>query len=115
MEKHAQRKLKLYKKGHYDLCLMIRQVHRVHCYALEKCNYTALHIRHIKAIVSEVFKSLNNLNPNFRNKMFQVKDITYELKDSKFNKITYGKKTFSYILWNSYLKLITQQYKAMHN
>ncbi len=29
--KHAQRKLKLYKKGHYDLCLMIRQVHIVHC------------------------------------------------------------------------------------
>ncbi len=30
-EKHAERKLKLYKKGHYDLCLMIRQVHTVHC------------------------------------------------------------------------------------
>ncbi len=29
--KHAQRKLKLYKRGHYDLCLMIRQVHTVHC------------------------------------------------------------------------------------
>ncbi len=35
------------------------------------------------------------------NKMFQVKDITYDLRDSnilyqpKFNKITYGKKTFN--------------------
>ncbi len=34
------------------------------------------------------------------NKMFQVKDITYDLRDSnslcqpKFNKITYGKKDF---------------------
>ncbi len=37
---------------------------------LEKCNYTTLHIRHIKAIALEVFKSLNNLNPNFMNKMF---------------------------------------------
>ncbi len=69
---------------------------------LEKSNYTTLHIRCIKAIVSEVFKSLNNLNPNFMNKMFQVKDITYDLRDSnslcqpKFNKITYGKTTFSY-------------------
>ncbi len=44
------------------------------------------------------------------NKMFQVKDITYHLRDSnnschlKFNKITYGKKTFSYYgthIWNS--------------
>ncbi len=42
--------------------------------------------------------------------MFQVKDITYNLRDSnilcqpKFNKITYGKKTFSYYgthIWNS--------------
>ncbi len=44
------------------------------------------------------------------NKMFQVKDITYDLRDSnilcqpKFNKITYGKTTFSYYgthIWNS--------------
>ncbi len=39
-------------------------------------------IKSIKAIASEVFKSLNNLNPNFMNKMFQVKDITYDLEDS---------------------------------
>ncbi len=48
---------------------------------LEKCNQKTLHIRHIKAIAFEVFKSLNNLNPNFMNKMFQVKDITYDLRD----------------------------------
>ncbi len=77
---------------------------------LEKCNYKTLDIRRIKAIASEVFKSLNNLNNNFINKMFQVKDITYDLRVSnslcqrKFNKITYGKKTFSYYgthIWNS--------------
>ncbi len=63
---------------------------------LEKCNYTTLHyIRRIKAISSEVFKSLNNLNLNFMIKMFQVKDITYDLRDSNilcqpwFNKITW--------------------------
>ncbi len=49
---------------------------------LEKCNYKTLHIRHIKTIASEVFKTLNNLNPNFINKMFQLKDITYDLRDS---------------------------------
>ncbi len=48
---------------------------------LEKCNYTTLHRRHIKAKASEVFKSLKNLNPNFKKKIFQVKDITYDLKD----------------------------------
>ncbi len=44
------------------------------------------------------------------NKMFQVKYITYDLRESnilcqpKFNKITYGKKTFGYYethTWNS--------------
>ncbi len=49
---------------------------------LEKCNYTTLHIRRLKAIASEVFKSQNNLNLNFMNKMLQVKDITYDLRDS---------------------------------
>ncbi len=53
-----------------------------HSSLLEKCNYTTLHIRCIKAITSNVFKSLNNLNSNFMNKMFQVKDITYDLRDS---------------------------------
>ncbi len=88
---------------------------------LEKCNYTTLYIRHIKAIASEVFKSLNNLNPNFINKMFQVKDITYDLRDSnilfqpKFNKITYEKNTFSYYgthIWNSLPNNIKQCHKS---
>ncbi len=38
---------------------------------LEKCNYTTLHIKLIKVITSEVFKSLNNLNPNFMNKILE--------------------------------------------
>ncbi len=67
---------------------------------LEKCNYKTLHKRCIKPIASEVFRSLNNLNPNFINKIVQVKDITYDLIESNtlcqpnFNKITYGKKDF---------------------
>ncbi len=38
---------------------------------LEKCNYTTLHLRCIKAIASEVLKSLNNLSPNVMNKIFK--------------------------------------------
>ncbi len=53
--KHAQRKLKLYRKGHCNLCLMIS----TYSLLLEKCNYTTLHIRHIKAIASEVFNQVN--------------------------------------------------------
>ncbi len=52
---------------------------------LEKYNYATLHIRHLQIISTEVFKSLNSLNPSFMN-----------LRDShlmylpSFNKIMYG-------------------------
>jgi hypothetical protein len=76
---------------------------------LDKSNYTTLHIRRIKVIATEVFKSLNHLNPSFMNSMCQVKDIPYDLRDSnimyqpRFDKITYGKNTFTYYsahIWN---------------
>ncbi len=49
-------------------------------------------------ISTEVFKSLNNLNPSFMKEMFNVKETSYNLRDSSlmylpsFNKIMYGKK-----------------------
>lgn len=86
---------------------------------LGKCNSTTLHIARLKSICIEVFKSLNKLNANFMNEMFRKKDTQYDLRDQniliqpKFNKITYGKNTFSYYgshLWNllpNNLKLCT--------
>ena len=76
---------------------------------LEKSDYTTLFIRRLRTIATEVFKSLHDLNPKFMNKMFEVKDIPYDLRDSnilcqpKFNKIIYGKNTFNYYgahIWN---------------
>ncbi len=64
---------------------------------LGKCNYATLHIRHLRIISTEVFKSLNSLNPSFMKEMFNVKETTYNLRDSSlmylpsFNKIIYGK------------------------
>ncbi len=85
------------KQGSASVWFIFNDKTSTHSSLLDKFNYTSLHIRSIKAIASEVFKSLNNLNPNFMYKMFQVKDITYDLRDSnilsepKFNKITYEK------------------------
>ncbi len=76
---------------------------------LEKSSMTTLHIKRIKAIACEVFKSLNDLNPTFMKEMFQEKEVKYELRDSnilvqpKFNKISYGRNTFQYYgshIWN---------------
>ncbi len=66
---------------------------------LEKSNYATLHIRRLRIILTEVFKSLNNLNPSFMKEMFNVKETCYNLRGSSlmylpsFNKIMYGKKT----------------------
>ena len=76
---------------------------------LEKCNYTTLHIRRIKTIATEVFKSLHDMNPAFMKDIFQQKDISYGLRDEvilnqpKFHKLSYGRNTFKYYgshIWN---------------
>ncbi len=76
---------------------------------LEKLKYDTLHVRRIKAIACEVFKSLNNENPPFMKEMFSQNETMYNLRDGtiliqpKFNTITYGRSTFSYYgshIWN---------------
>ncbi len=49
---------------------------------LEKFNYATLHIRCLRIISTEVFKSINSLNPNFLKEMFNVKETSYKLRDS---------------------------------
>ncbi len=78
---------------------------------LEKCNYATLHIRRLRIISTEVFKSLNNLNPIFMKQMFNVKETYYNLRDlslmylPSFNKIMYGKNTK--ILWFPFVESFT--------
>jgi hypothetical protein len=78
-------------------------------FLLEKCKSTTLHLKRMKIIALEVFKSLNDLNPKFMNEMFNRKEMPYDLRDPdilvppKFKKITYGKNTFRYHgahIWN---------------
>ncbi len=78
---------------------------------LDRCGQTTLHIRIIKTIANEVFKSIHHLNPTYMKKMFNTKEISYDLRDTyimhpqRFNKIIYGKNTFKYHvshIWNSF-------------
>ena len=75
---------------------------------LKKSNQVTLHICRLRQIVKEVFKSMNELNPQFMN-VFEVKNTTHNLRDGNiliqpsFQTITYGRNTFSYYgahLWN---------------
>ncbi len=48
---------------------------------LDRCGYTTLHIRRIKTIANEVFKSVHDLNPTFMKEQFKIKEISYDLRD----------------------------------
>ncbi len=41
------------------------------------------YLRQMKIIASEVFKSLKYLNLKFMNEIFEIKGISYDLRDSK--------------------------------
>lgn len=76
---------------------------------LEMYGHETLHVRRIKTIASEVYKTIHSLNPTFMKEMILEKELTYCLRDGfkvaipKFNKIRYGRNTFSYYgphIWN---------------
>ena len=76
---------------------------------LKLYDHETLHVRRIKAIACEVYKTVNSLNPTFMKEMVYEKDCEYSLRDGfrvsvpKFNKIRYGRNTFSFYgphIWN---------------
>ena len=76
---------------------------------LKKSSQATLHLRRLRVLVLEVFKSIHHLNPDFINDMFQHKSFDYDIRDPNklvmpsFNTIKYGKNTFSYHgahMWN---------------
>lgn len=76
---------------------------------LKRSGYSTLHLGRLRSIAIEVFKCVHNLNTTVLNDLFTVKETERTLRDPsillvpRFNKIQYGKKTFSYYgshLWN---------------
>ncbi len=47
---------------------------------LEKSKQTILHLKYIKRIACEVYKSLNILNPAFMTNIFEERNISYDLR-----------------------------------
>ena len=97
---------------------------------LRDANALSLSMLRLKYMIIEVYKCINELNPEYMNKMFSVKDTKYDLRDASiahqqiFQTITFGYRSFSYYgskLWNSlplYLKRIDdfQAFKReLHN
>ena len=76
---------------------------------LESINRPSLYVSRLKSIVTEVFKTINGLNPSFMNDMFVNNDINYELRDPskliqpRVRSDKYGKCSLRYHgakLWN---------------
>ena len=76
---------------------------------LQKANSDMLHLKRIKVIACEVFKSVHGLNPSFMKDMFSEKTGAYDFRDGhklemkRFRKMRYGRCTFTYYgahVWN---------------
>ena len=73
-------------------------------------NEFSIHQRHLRALICEVFKSLNNLNPEFMWSHFVFKNITYNIRNALLLRLPSAKSTSyginsvlfrAYLLWNS--------------
>ena len=69
---------------------------------LTRSGHSNLHVRRLRMIAMEVYKSLNNINPEFMWELFQKKETEYNFRDSfkvdipSFKTLKYGKYSFSY-------------------
>ena len=68
---------------------------------LEKDNSVTIHHRNIQALATEIYKTLNNLNPIFMKEIFSLKIHNYPIRTQNLNypnprTISYGVESFGY-------------------
>ena len=78
---------------------------------LRDINEVSIHQSHLRALINEAFKSLNNLNPEFMWSYFVFKSIIYNIRKGPLLRLPVAKST-SYsinevlfracLLWNSF-------------
>ena len=77
---------------------------------LKKNSSSTIHIDNLRALMTEVYKSLNKLNPSFMWEMFQIKNCKYALRSGinlevvKKRTVTYGINSIHFkacMLWNN--------------
>ena len=81
-----------------------------------KDNSITIHQKNVLALTSEIFKTLNDLNPSFMKDIFSVKESNYNLrreylKTQKPRTVKYGLQSFRYRgtqIWNSLPRYIQQ-------
>ena len=76
---------------------------------LDKDDTVTIHQRNIHASALEIYKTINNLNPNFMDEIFSVKQNNYPTRNQNLvypnpRTVTYGLETLGYKacqIWNS--------------
>ena len=68
---------------------------------LEKDNSVTIHHRNIQALATEIYKTLNNLNPIFMKEIFSLKTHNYPIRTQNLNypnprTVSYGVESFGY-------------------
>ena len=101
---------KQYLKIHHKALKMVYNSNKNYNELLRDNNEFSIHQRHLRALICEVFKSLNNLNSEFMWSYFVFRNITYNIRNGPFLRLPSGKST-SYginsvlfracLLWNS--------------
>ena len=61
---------------------------------LQMSNEITIHEKHLHALICEVFKSLNNFNPEFMWSYFTFKNITYNIRNVPLLKLPNAKSTY---------------------
>ena len=61
---------------------------------LQMSNEITIHQKHLHAVICEVFKSLNNSNPEFMWSYFTFENITYNIRNGPLLKLPNAKSTY---------------------
>ena len=61
---------------------------------LQMSNEITIHQKHLHALICEIFKSLNNSNPEFMWSCFTFKNITYKIRNGPLLKLSNAKSTY---------------------
>ncbi len=69
---------KMEKMQERALCILLNDKKSSYSSLLEKSRHTALHLKHMKRISCEVYKSLNKLNSAFMTDMFEERNSFYD-------------------------------------
>ena len=79
---------------------------------LEKAGRSPMNVYRLRALCTEIYKTINNINPSFMKEIFELKKTTRLVREKyklnlispKYNQVTFGSKslkTFGPKIWNS--------------